>query len=135
MGGEIYEIDVVKNQAGYNDWVSAKKSDGSVVTAPVSAATTHAAPASARTMGGSTYSTAEERAKTQLYIVRQSNINAAVNVLTVGAKTPPKLEEVLALAKRFESHVFGDSDSPIPDIKVGVPASFDDLDNLDDLPS
>ena len=55
---------------------------------------------------GSTYASAEERAATQLSIVRQSNINAAINTLSVGAKTL-KPADVLALAKVYEGYVFG----------------------------
>ena len=55
---------------------------------------------------GSTYASAEERAATQLSIVRQSNINAAISTLSVGAKTL-KPADVLALAKVYEGYVFG----------------------------
>ncbi len=53
----------------------------------------------------SNYETAEERAKRQVYIVRQSSLSTAVAVLSVGAK---KVEpaEVIKLAKQFEAYVF-----------------------------
>ena len=40
-------------------------------------------------------------------IVRQSSLSAAVNLLLAGAKTPPPVENVLAIAKQFEDYVFG----------------------------
>lgn len=102
--GELFDIQVVKNAAGFNDWVTAKLSDG---TAPAPSATPAygktAAPAAVR----STYETPEERATKQVYIIRQSNLNSAVALLSAGAKTTPKLAEVLATAKQMEAYVFG----------------------------
>lgn len=79
----------------------------------------------------SSYPTDEERAKTQVYIVRQSNITAAINTLSVGAKFV-KPDDVMALAKRYEDYVFGNSnDSVAPAVPVdSVAHSFDDLDDL-----
>ena len=53
------------------------------------------------------FPTPEERARTQVYIVRQNSITNAVAILSVGAKTAPKTEDVIELAKRFEAFVFG----------------------------
>lgn len=128
--GEVYDIDVVKNDAGYNDWSAAKKSDGSAPS-PAPAATNSYAAKSASglsTSPKSTYETPEERAKKQIYIVRQSNISAAINMLSVGSKAPPKLAEVLEVAKELESYVFGDTAAPAPD------KSFADLESTDDFP-
>lgn len=53
----------------------------------------------------SNYETAEERAKKQVYIVRQSSLANAVATLAIGAK---KVEpaEVIKVAKQFEAYVF-----------------------------
>lgn len=51
----------------------------------------------------STYETPEERAKKQVYIVRQSSITAAIALK--GSKA--SVEEIIATAKQFEAHVFG----------------------------
>ena len=48
----------------------------------------------------STYETSEERAKKQVYIVRQSSINAAI---AAGNK---KVPDILSVAKDFENYVF-----------------------------
>ena len=103
--GEVYDIEVVKNDKGFNDWVSAKKSDGSSAVASNTATPKPAYAAAPK----SNYPTDEERAKTQVYIVRQSNLAQAINLLSVGAKTPPKVDDVIATAKLFEDHVFGTS--------------------------
>lgn len=54
----------------------------------------------------SNYETPEERAKKQVYIVKQSSLSNAVQLLSIGAKTPPKTDEVFALAQQFTDWVF-----------------------------
>lgn len=74
----------------------------------------------------STYETPEERAKKQLYIVRQSSIGAAINLLKT-EKVIPSVSDVLATAKEFEAYVFG----------VEMPSSINSLPPLpddDDIP-
>lgn len=124
-GGDVFDIEIVKNEKGYNDWVSAKKSnsDGNPaqpVAGRAAVSTTNASPKS-------TYETPEERAKKQIYIVRQSSISNAIDLLTTGAKGPPKQEDVVELAKFFEAYVFGDAAA-----SVEPPFDFSDLE--DDVP-
>ena len=103
---DVYDVNVVKNDKGYNDWVSMTKgtADGAGPTqqAAVGQPTTGNAPA--RT---STYETPEERAKKQVYIIRQSSLSNAVAALSVGAKAPLKSADVFAVAKDFEAYVLG----------------------------
>lgn len=54
----------------------------------------------------STYETAEERAKKQVYIVKQSCLSVAANLLSIGAKQPPTAEAVIELANKFKDYVF-----------------------------
>lgn len=109
--GQVYEVDVVKNDAGYNDWVKVNKSDGTVSTSngsttpPRISAGTVGTPAPVK----STYETPEERAKKQIYIVRQSSLSNAIDLLSVGAKSQPKVEAVIETARAFEEFVFGTS--------------------------
>lgn len=74
----------------------------------------------------STYETPEERAKKQLYIVRQSSIANAISLLKTD-KNLPQIELVLEAAKEFERYVFG----------VEMPANINSLPPLpddDDIP-
>lgn len=129
--GDIFDIEYVKSADGkFNNWVSAKKSDGSAVASQASPAST-GKPAYS-TAPKSNYPTDEERAKTQIYIVRQSNLAQAINLLSVGAKTPPKVDDVIATAKVFEDHVFGTSVKPAE--PAAKPFEATDFDDLDDLP-
>ena len=110
--GSIFEVTVSKNDAGYNDWTvvvqappgsaQVMQQGGSINTAP------------GKLTGGnsvqvkSTYETPEERAKKQVYIIRQSSISSAVDTLTAGAKSAPTSDAVLALAQTYYNWVMQD---------------------------
>jgi hypothetical protein len=113
--GESYDVTVVKNDKGFNDWTSIAKA-GAV--APAVAASTPGKPASA-TPARSSYETPEERAQRQVFIVRQSSLNCAVATLAVGSKGL-KHDDVIATAKFYEKYVFS---TGVDDNATG----FDDL--------
>lgn len=106
--GQVYTITSEKNEkSGYWDWVGASAGNAST-SAPKAVAAGNAAPKS-------TYETAEERAKKQVYIVRQSSISAAVELLKTEKKQPTP-EEVVEVARFFESYVFDSQKSSPVDI-------------------
>lgn len=72
-----------------------------VPDAPAKAGVSQASPAPK-----SNYETSEERAKKQVYIVRQSSLSAATNLLALQGKKTATKEDVVTLAKYFESYVF-----------------------------
>lgn len=117
--GSQWEVTVVKNAQGYNDWTNVSPSAGAAATAPAPQG------AQARTQPGqtrSTYETPEERAQRQILIVRQSSLSAAIATLSVGAKAV-KPDEAIAVAKQYENYVF--------DIKDPGPSGFEDLPDFD----
>jgi hypothetical protein len=117
--GESYEVTIVKNDKGYNDWVSMAKAEAGASSPAVSAPAGGKAPAATPR---STYETPEERAQRQVLIVRQSSLSASVNLLLAGAKTPPSVESVLAVAKQFEDYVFGkQAPGPISEMSDDFP--------------
>ena len=120
--GGVYDITVVKNDKGYNDWTSATMA---VPGAAASAGQTALAGSIGKTnpTPKSTYETPEERAQRQILIVRQSSVSSAVALLTAGAKSPPKATDVIATAKELEAYVFGVADAG--------PTGFDDLPDFD----
>lgn len=126
ISGSNYEITVVKNAAGFNDWTSAKLSDGAAAPATAPQGTQAANKSVAYAPTKSTYETPEERAQRQVYIIRQSSISSAVAALVAGAKAAPSAEAVLTLAKEFEAYVFS---KPEP---AGNDSGFDDM--SDDVP-
>jgi hypothetical protein len=110
------EIEAYKDDNGYWQWRSVKKEgDGA---SSKSSTTTR--------VTGSNYETKEERAARQKYIVRQSSISSAVQLLTAGDKTAT-LPDVLSVAKQLEAYVFGENPST-----DSTDTSVDDL--TDDIP-
>jgi len=120
QAGSVFDIAVVKNDKGYNDW-----------TAATPAVAGQAAPASSPTGSKptatpkSTYETPEERAQRQILIVRQSSVSSAVAMLAAGSKAAIKSADVIAVAKELEAYVFG-----VESADAG-PTGFDDLPNFD----
>jgi hypothetical protein len=102
--GEQFSVDLVKEGA-YWQWKTVARAASKAV-------------AQATQTLKSSYETSEERAKKQIYIVRQSSISSAIELLSVGAKTPPTVDDVLAVAQRFEGYVFGTS---IQDLADDIP--------------
>lgn len=101
-----FEVEVVKNNAGYNDWVKVTRADVTSATAQATSSGPSRAgtsPASAAPKGN--WETPEERAKKQVYIIRQSSLNVAVAALAVGAKKPLDAGEIIGLAKQLEAFV------------------------------
>lgn len=101
---EVYDVEMIKGEK-YWDWVKATKGVANA-TAPSSPKLASGGTSSSVTTR-STYETPEERAIKQVYIVRQSSLNVAQQILSVGAKAAPKSGDVIALAKEFEAYVFG----------------------------
>ena len=101
--GSVFEVTVVKNDAGYNDWTAITQAP------PGSINNTATAPAKATqgnvTQVKSTYETPEERAKKQVYIIRQSSLSAAIGSLSVGAKSALKASDVIAVAEEYYAWV------------------------------
>lgn len=67
----------------------------------------------------STYETPEERAKKQVYIVRQSSISNALELVSNNPefykKSKDQVKDVLEIAKQFEDYVFDNKPAPVSD--------------------
>lgn len=124
---DVYDVEVVKNEAGYNDWVQAKKGSAPAPGATTSVVQTSAS-GSTSTKGG--WETPAERAAKQIYIIRQSSLSTAVNALTATAKVVPKAEEIIELARQFETYIFeSDKAQAVAGKDVGSIPKFDDLED------
>jgi hypothetical protein len=116
--GEVVNVTTVKNAKGFWDWTGI----GNEGDAPVA---TQSKPATAQAGGrvtGSNYETKEERAARQVFIIRQSSLSTAVELLGQGKS----VDEVIATAKQFEAYVFSKDANPTKEI------NFDDME--DDIP-
>jgi hypothetical protein len=105
--GDILNVEATKDDQGYWQWKAVQKSDG---TEPVK---TSAPAGSGGRVTGSNYETPEERAKRQVYIVRQSSISSAIDLLKSNGNDV-KVDNVLAVAKQLEAFVFGNESSDTP---------------------
>jgi hypothetical protein len=116
--GEVVNVTTVKNAKGFWDWTGiGNEGDASVAT--------QSKPATAQAGGrvtGSNYETKEERAARQVFIIRQSSLSTAVELLGQGKS----VDEVIATAKQFEAYVFSKDPNPTKEV------NFDDME--DDIP-
>src|SRR5512135_3771254 len=100
QAGEVFTIESEKDANGYWQWTKATK--GASQSVPKSPQ------ASGVPTPRSTYETPEERAKKQIYIVRQSSVSSAIELLAANGGKKNTKEEVVELAKYFEAYVFGE---------------------------
>jgi hypothetical protein len=114
--GDQFTVTSEKNEkTGYWDWLSLQQA------APGASLPQPSKPNAAATPIKSTYETPEERAKKQVYIVKQSSIGSAIQLLSVGAKTPPALDDVLSTAQKFFEFVFADPVAEDMDVTLDIP--------------
>ena len=119
VDGDTFDVETVKD-GQYWQWTKVTKTDGTQTTSGSTPA------ASGGTAYKSTYETPEERAKKQVYIIRQSCLATAERLLSVGAKNPPKVSEVIQTAKELGEYVFGndpmqqllDMENDLPQVTV-----------------
>ena len=107
VSGETYDVEVVKNEAGFNQW------------AKIVAASNDAAPAvsgdkptTGRT-NVSTYETAEERKIKQMYIIKQSSISSAIDYHTAVNGKEFNQDDVLNTAQLFVDFVYGNQEADL----------------------
>ena len=106
--GDVFEVTVEKNAQGYNDWPTVvQAAPGSTeAAAPAGQGQVFGAKGSTTTVK-STYETPDERAKKQVYIIKQSSFSSAATLLTTGAKSPPSPDAVFELADKIVAWVLG----------------------------
>jgi hypothetical protein len=102
--GDCFSVICEKDDNGYWIWTEADTQ---------TAMPTKQAPATPPSR--SNYETPEERAKRQVYIIRQSSISSAVELLKGSAATP---EMVITVARKFENYVMA---LGIEDLESDVP--------------
>lgn len=120
--GDVFEVTVVKNTAGYNDWPTVVQAPPGADAAAQSAGNISGKPVQVK----STYETPEERAKKQIYIIKQSSLSSAVATLSVGAKSVPSTDAVLALASTYFNWVMQDDSQLLKQDILSMPS--DDFD-------
>ncbi len=118
--GETYDVEVVKNDAGFNQW--AKIVAVSPETAP-GVAVSNDKPVTGRT-NVSTYETAEERKIKQMYIIKQSSISSAIDFYKHPkfANADFTTGDVLEIAQQFVDFVYGNQEADLFQQDNDIPA-------------
>jgi hypothetical protein len=75
VAGDEIDVTLTKNAQGYSEWASIATAGSAPSGSPAPASTT-------TRVTGSNYETAEERAKKQVYIIKQSSISNAIALLS-----------------------------------------------------
>lgn len=99
--GTLVEVDVTKNAQGYNQWAKVEIAGELPVTKA-------AAPAATNVQVKSNYETADERAKKQLMIVRQSSISNAI--ARAAQLENPAGVDIISLARDYVDFVYGNDE-------------------------
>ena len=113
--GNVFTVLREKDDAGYWQWVGIQEGEVQMET------TSKAEPAKASSgvATKSTFETPDERAKKQVYIIKQSSIGHAIEILKTDKKNPT-IEEVLHTAQLLVDWVMGinlDAD-PVQDVNT-----------------
>jgi len=117
--GTAINVTTVKDANGYWQWTGIGE-DAVIGTIDAKPAATGGR------VTGSKYETKEERAARQILIVRQSSLSSAVALIVATSTEPTTTDNVIKIAKQFESYVFGKDANPTKEV------NFDDLE--DDIP-
>jgi hypothetical protein len=98
LAGQEVDVQLTKNAQGYNEWASI--SDGSAPTgAPASTTGT-------TRVTGSNYETPEERARKQVYIIKQSSISNAIEYIKLRSDIEHlDVNTVIEVAQQFTDWV------------------------------
>lgn len=115
--GDVFTVLREKDKDGYWQWVG-------IAAGEVEMETGSSAPAGAKPAGvatKSTFETPEERAKKQVYIIKQSSIGHAIEILKTDKKNPT-VEEVIHVADILVDYVLGiNLDPNVPEVNADVP--------------
>jgi predicted RND superfamily exporter protein len=133
--GDIFNVSRVKNDKGFWDWI--KLSTGNVSymetdnntnseSSSIQSTTSSGILKPGNVTPKSNYETAEERAAKQVLIVRQSSISSAVEFGSYNKLKDAK--EIIAIAKQFETYVFG-QEAVEAEITSEMGNTFDDFEN------
>lgn len=101
LAGQEVDVTITKNAQNYNEWSNI------VIDASGGVPTKTAGTAAPITrVGGSNFETPEERAKRQVYIIKQSSITAAISILEKTGQ-PPTVDTVKEVAQDLTDWVLG----------------------------
>ncbi len=104
--GDVFNIDRVKNEKGFWEWKTATPTTAAAAAvAPVRSDPPAQASGTDKPARVGSWETPDERALKQIYIVRQSTINASIEFHKT-QNEPVDVADILKTAKAFENYVF-----------------------------
>lgn len=104
--GDVFTVLREKDKDGYWQWVGIAAGEIEMETSAASSGYAAPGPKPAGVATKSTFETPEERAKKQVYIIKQSSIGHAIEILKTDKKNPT-VEEVLHTADALVDYVLG----------------------------
>jgi hypothetical protein len=136
---DVFDVEEVKNDRGYWEFVTVTKATSIQTTDGPEASPTTSAGASTSKAGGvaaprSNFETPDERAERQRFIVRQSSIGHAIELAVLGGDKKASVDDIIKLAKKFESFVFGEQTKTESAVSASVKAIMEMKDpNFDEV--
>ena len=113
MVTQFYDVVTEKDEKGYWQWKSF--TPGAPAEAPNVPTSFKPDPSKATAAPKSNYETPEERAKRQVFIIKQSALTAALKFAELN-KEKPTVAGTLALAQEFSDWVVADKQTPLFDV-------------------
>jgi hypothetical protein len=128
--GKDVEVNVTKNDAGYNQWSSLEEAGAGALQTSIGTGTISGGSGGSGMVAKaptSNYETSAERAARQVYIVKQSSLSSAI-ALATNNKEKQTANEIIETAQQFVDYVFD-----VKKTETKAPsAGFDDM--QDDIP-
>lgn len=112
--GATLNVTTTKDAAGYWQWTGIGDDN--------TPSTQETKPASGGRVTGSNYETKEERAARQVFIIRQSSISSAVELVAATSTEPTTVDNVINIAKKFEAYVLAKEDAADQISEDDIPA-------------
>jgi hypothetical protein len=111
--GQEIDVDVIKNDAGYNEWSRITVGDSAAKGTPTGATSWEKPSQPGVTkVTGSNYETRDERAARQVLIVKQSSLAQAIAYFGTDARAQ-SVESILEVAQTFADWVFAQDEEDV----------------------
>lgn len=123
---QTYHVTQEKGDSGYWEWRDVSRQDAPVQGTTNVANTTNRGPAAVPTAGRPQYETHDERAKKQVYIIKQSSLSNAIEFLNA-KNSKATVEEVLEIAQTFTDWVLQDARPQMGDKQPSLDEMEDDI--------
>ena len=123
---QTYHVSQEKGDSGFWEWRDVSRQDAPVQGTTNVANTTNRGAAAVPTAGRPQYETHDERAKKQVYIIKQSSLSNAIEFLNA-KNTKATVADVLDVAQTFTTWVLEDTRPQMGDKEPSIEEMEDDV--------